>query len=41
MYILNSDDEDWWYARAEHSGQEGYIPSNYVREYNSELDIEP
>ena len=41
LYILNSDDEDWWFARAKHSGQEGYVPSNYVGEYNSELDIEP
>ena len=41
LHILNTDDEDWWFARAKHSGQEGYIPSNYIGEYNSELDIEP
>ena len=41
LYILNTDDGDWWYARAKHSGQEGYIPSSYVGEYNSELDIQP
>ena len=41
MYILSTDDGDWWFARAKHSGQEGYIPSNYIGEYNSELDIEP
>ena len=41
LYILNSDDGDWWFARAEHSGQEGYVPSNHVGEYNSELDVEP
>ena len=35
LYILNTDDEDWWFARAKHSGQEGYIPSNYVGEYNT------
>ena len=38
LYIMNSDDEDWWLARAKHSGQEGYIPSNYVAEYKSDLD---
>ena len=40
LYIINSDDEDWWLARAKHSGQEGYIPSNYVVEYKSKLDTE-
>ena len=40
LYILNTDDEDWWFARAKHLGQEGYIPSNYVGEYNT-LDGEP
>ena len=40
LYILNTDDEDWWFARTKHSGQEGYIPSNYVGEYNT-LDGEP
>ena len=37
--IINSD-EDWWLAEAKHSGQEGYIPSNYVAEYKSDLDTE-
>ena len=40
LYIMNSDDEDWWLASAKHSGQEGYVPSNYVAEYKSELDTE-
>ena len=40
LYIMNSDDEDWWFARAKHSGQEGYVPSNYVAECKSELDTE-
>ena len=40
LYIMNSDDEDWWLARAKHSGQEGYIPSNYVVECKCELDTE-
>ena len=40
LFIMNSDDEDWWLARAKHSGQEGYIPSNYVAECKCELDAE-
>ena len=32
MYIIN-DDDDWWWARLKDSGEEGYIPSNYVTEY--------
>ena len=30
LYIINSDNKNWWYARAKDSGQEGYIPVNYV-----------
>lgn len=32
FYII-SDKEDWWYARARHSGRKGYIPSNYLKKY--------
>jgi len=39
MYIINNDDDDWWLARVKHSGQEGYIPSNYVVDFNL-LDAE-
>ena len=35
LYILDMDDRDWWFAKAKHTGQEGYIPSNYVAEFNS------
>ena len=28
--ILNTDEEDWWYASDKNTGQEGYIPLNYV-----------
>ena len=38
LYIIDRE-WTWWFARAKHSGQEGYIPSNYVEEYNFELDI--
>jgi len=30
MYILNTDEQDWWFARSKDSGKQGYIPSNYV-----------
>ena len=30
LYIINQDNKNWWYARAKDSGQEGYIPVNYV-----------
>ena len=39
LYILNTDEGDWWFARSKDTGQEGYIPSNYVAEYKS-LDAE-
>ena len=35
MYIISTDDGDWWYARLKDSGKEGYIPSNYVAIYGS------
>ena len=39
LYIINTDDPDWWHARSKNTGQEGYIPSNYVAEHGS-LDAE-
>ena len=39
LYIINTDEGDWWFARSKSTGQEGYIPNNYVAEYNS-LDAE-
>jgi hypothetical protein len=39
MYIISTDEGDWWFARAKDTGKEGYIPSNYVAEYKS-LDAE-
>ena len=35
MYIINTDEEDWWFAISQDTGQEGYVPNNYVAEYNS------
>ena len=46
LYIINTDendddvDDDWWYARSKHTGQEGYIHSSYVIEFESQLDTE-
>ena len=39
MYIINTEDEDWWYAQLKDTGTEGYIPSNYVAKWKS-LDAE-
>ena len=35
MYIIATDEDDWWLASLKDSGKEGYIPSNYVAEYES------
>ena len=34
LYIVDNEG-DWWYARSKQTGQEGYIPSNFVARYNS------
>ena len=39
MYIISTDEGDWWFARSKENGKEGYIPSNYVAEWKS-LDAE-
>ena len=39
LYIIDRDEGDWWFARSKDTGQEGYIPSNYVAECKS-LDAE-
>ena len=35
LYIIDTNEGDWWFARVKHSGHEGYIPSNFVAEVNS------
>ena len=35
MYIINTDEGDWWLAHSKDSEKEGYIPSNYVAEWKS------
>ena len=39
LYIISTEEGDWWYARSRATGKEGYIPSNYVAEWKS-LDAE-
>ena len=39
MYILHTDDEDWWMARSKETGKEGFIPSNHVAEWKT-LEVE-
>ncbi len=39
LYIISTDEGDWWFARCKDTGKEGYIPSNYVAEWKS-LDAE-
>ena len=33
LVVVNTDDKDWWIARSQVTGEEGYIPSNYVTEF--------
>ena len=35
LYIMDAGDDDWWFARSKDTGEAGYIPSNYVAEYNT------
>ena len=35
LQIINTSDDDWWYARSLKTNKEGYIPSNYVAPENS------
>lgn len=40
LEILNDTQGDWWFARSLVTGQEGYIPSNYIAKSKS-LESEP
>jgi len=39
LYIINTEDADWWFAQHKDSGDKGLVPSNYIAEYKS-LDAE-
>ena len=30
MYIVSTDEGEWWFARSKETGKEGYIPRNFV-----------
>lgn len=38
LYIIDRDEKDWWYGISKRTGQEGYIPSNHVAEFQCQLD---
>lgn len=40
LYVVNTDDKNWWFAKAKHSGEEGYIPSNFVAKISMSLEAE-
>ena len=40
MYIISTDEGDWWWACLRDSRKEGYIPSNCVAKYKSVEDGE-
>jgi len=39
IYIVDDKEEGWWLVKTKSSGQEGYIPSNYIAKFQS-LDAE-
>ena len=39
LYIISTDEGDWWFAQSVATGKQGYIPSNYVTKCGS-LDAE-
>ena len=39
LYVIRTDEGDWWIACSKYSNKVGYIPSNYVAERGS-LDAE-
>ena len=39
LYIISTDEGDWWFGQSVATDKEGYIPSNYVAKWGS-LDAE-
>lgn len=39
LYIINTEEGDWWFAQHKDNGGKGFVPSNYIAEYKS-LDAE-
>ena len=40
LYVISTDEGDWWFARSMTTGKEGYIPSNCVTKWKSLEDEE-
>lgn len=40
MYLISTDDKDWWFVRLKETGKEGYVFRNYVSKYEQSLDTE-
>ena len=35
LYIISTEEGDWWYAKHRETGAEGYVPSNYIAQWKS------
>lgn len=35
LYILSSDEDGWLFAQSKDTGEQGFIPSNYVSQFGS------
>ena len=40
LYIINTDEGDWWFGQSMITGKDGYIPSNHVAKWRSLEDEE-
>ena len=40
LYIISTDEEDWWFAQSLATGKEGFIPSNHVTKWRNLEDEE-
>ena len=35
IFVISTEEGDWWYARNKETEKEGYVPSNYIAECQS------
>ena len=40
LYIISTDEGDWWFAQSMATGKEGYIPSNFITKWRNLEDEE-
>ena len=40
LYVISTDEGDWWFAQSMTTGKDGYIPSNRVTKWKSLEDEE-